>query len=97
MPNTKLNTGELYVGKKVKKVVKSVTKGIGSILGGGPDTKDLRKAQEAEAKRQAQLAQDSTADLSLGFTTDVRSGADLDEIPAARRRRQGGISTGLGL
>ena len=89
------------MGKKVKKIVKSATKsvskGIGSILGGGSDTKDLLKAQEEEAKRQAQLAQDSTADLSLGFVTDVRSGADLDEIPAVRRRRQGGISTGLGL
>ena len=84
------------MGKKIKKIPLLTTKVIGSILGGGDDKK-LRKAQEAEAERQAQLAQDSTADLSLGFVTDVRSGADLDEIPAVRRRRQGGISTGLGL
>lgn len=95
------------MGKKVKKVVSGVFKGIGSLAGaatggllgsGKPAGND---ALEAALEQQRLAAQNAQVDLSVENVPTIDTGgtaeAQAEAGTKARRRRTGGLSSSLGI
>lgn len=100
------------MGKKVKKVLKGVSRGLskvtdslGGILGLGQDD-SMKKQMELQKKQQEQAMQaqrDAAADLRNLEATTIEAGAGADDAPGGaaaaeqRKRRGSSLSASLGL
>ena len=95
------------MGKKIKKAVSGVFKGIGSLTGavtGGPlgsGQKSDNSALEAALEQQRLAAQNAQVDLSVENIPTIDTGGTAESQAEAgnkaRRRRTGGLSSSLGI
>ena len=95
------------MGKKVKKAVSGVFKGIGSLTGAvtggllGSEKFAGNDALEAALEQQRQAAENAQVDLSVENIPTIETGgtaeAQAEAGNKARRRRTGGLSSSLGI
>ena len=95
------------MGKKVKKAVGGVFKGIGSLTGAvtggllGSEKPAGNDALEAALEQQRQAAENAQVDLSVENIPTIETGgtaeAQAEAGTKARRRRTGGLSSSLGI
>ena len=95
------------MGKKIKKAVSGVFKGIGSLTGAvtggllGSEQKSDNSALEAALEQQRQAAENAQVDLSVENVPTIETGGTAESQAEsgnkARRRRTGGLSSSLGI
>ena len=95
------------MGKKVKKAVSGVFKGIGSLAGAatggllGSEKPAGNDALEAALEQQRLAAQNAQVDLSVENIPTIDTGGTAESQAEAgnkaRRRRTGGLSSSLGI